>query len=229
MRQLTAFKLSSPEYPSCITRLTDLKAFLKSELDFTLNKPDEDLQVHFVNGNYNITVDCVNGTGIYNLTCAENATLTDSAPKGNYTKIGFTTSNSTNTYTPSRDTASLCYDVACPGTPEAATPSIDFNDDTKKSFTVVLASAYEGETAPKVYAGQTEITCTGNDKKDTLTCTPTKEQVKNGKHDIYLGTCKLYTGITITVTNNSDTPSPSSGELVTFSKLLVFVLGLMLF
>lgn len=226
MRQLTTFTLSSPEYPSCITSLTDFKAFFTSNVDFTQNEPDEDLQVHFVNGNYNITVDCVNGTGIYNLTCAENATLTDSAPKGNYTKIGFTTSNSTNTYTPSPDTASLCYDVACPGTPEAATPSIDFNDDTKKSFTVVLASKYEGETAPKVYAGETAITCTGNDDKDKLTCTPTKEQVKNGKYDIYLGSCKLYTGITITVTNSGST---SSGELASFSKLFVFVLGLMLF
>ena len=226
MRQLTTFKLSDAKYPSCITSLTNFKAFFTSDQDFSQNKPDEDLQVHFVNGNYNITVDCVNGTGNYNLTCAENATLTDSAPKGNYTKIGFTTSNSTNTYTPSSETAELCYDVACPGTPEAATPSIDFNDDTKKSFTVVLASKYEGETAPKVYAGQTEITCTGNDKKDTLTCTPTKEQVKNGKHDIYLGSCKLHTGITITVTNSGST---SSGELASFSKLFVFVLGLMLF
>lgn len=226
MRQLTTFTLSEPEYPSCITSLTDLKAFFKSDVDFSQNEPDEDLQVHFINGNYNITVDCVNGTGSYNLTCAENATLTDSAPKGNYTKISFTTSNSTNTYTPSSETAELCYDVACPGTPEAATPSIDFNDDTKKSFTVVLASTYEGETAPKVYAGETEITCTGNDGKNTLTCTPTKEQVKNGKYAIYLGSCKLYTGITITVTNSGST---SSGELASFSKLFVFVLGLMLF
>ena len=228
LRQLTDFPFTSPTYPKCITSATGFSATFTTTVNLTATAPDNDLKVKFASGTNYLEAGCAKGTGDNDLTCSGSPAFSASAPVGNYTALSFTSANTTNVYTVTPTTSELCYDIACPGTQEAATPTIDFNDTTKSSFTVVLKAAY-GNTAPAVYASTTAITCTGNDDKDKLTCTPTKAQVANGKHDIYLGTCKLYTGITITVTNNSDTPSPSSGELVTFSKLLVFVLGLMLF
>lgn len=132
----------------------------------------------------------------------------------------------TNTYTLPPN-LQLCYDIACTtGTQTPATGEIDFNDDTKKTFTITVP-AYTGDATPAIYANDKTVTCVVNEEKTELTCTPTKEQMFNGIHDIFIGTCKLFSGKKITVTNSIN--PPSSGVLVSFSKLFVFVLGLMLF
>ena len=186
---------------------------------------ESDLSVKFKNGDHALSAGCQVGTPNTNLVCAKTPAFTPSAINGNYTLTEFT-GTLTNTYNPPANTQ-LCYDITCVGTQTPATGEIDFNDDTKKSFTITIP-AYTGETAPVVYAGTTAVTCTANQEKTTITCTPTKEQMANGTHDIFIGACKLYAK-TITVKNNSSDPTPSSGNYANLSKLFVLILGLMLF
>lgn len=187
-----------------------------------------DLKAKFSKDTHSLTVGCAkDGSDNNKLTCATTPTLSDGAANGNYT-LSFETTTAAHTYNAPANTQ-LCYDITCVGKQASATGEIDFNDDTKKTFTITIPK-YTGDTAPVVYAGNTAVTCSADEPKTTLTCTPTKEQMANGTHDIFIGACKLYAK-TITVKNNSSdpTPTPTSGELASISKLLVFILGLLLF
>ena len=223
---------SAPVYSQCITTAAGFQISLTSDKALTGIDLDTELKATFTNGDSNtLSVGCDKHKSEENtLVCATGPAFTENAPKGNYTMGAFTKTSSKNTYKQPENTQ-LCYDITCVGKQTPTTGEIDFNDDTKKTFTITIPK-YTGDTAPVVYAGTTEVTCAADKGKTTLTCTPTKEQMANGTHDIFIGACKLYAK-TITVKNNSSdptpTPTPTSGELASISKLLVFILGLLLF
>lgn len=221
LRQLEAITLSAPVYDKCITTGTGFKIDFTSDTDLATHAPDTGLKATFTKDTHTLSVECAKDASVdTKLTCATNPTFSANPAKGNYTlSVGTAEASPNNTYTAPANTQ-LCYDITCVGTQTPATGEIDFKDDTKKTFTITVP-AYTGDTAPVVYAGTTAVTCAANQDKTTLTCTPTKEQMANGKHDIFIGDCKLYAK-TITVKNNS-------GELVSISKLFVLILGLLLF
>lgn len=201
--------MTSPTYKKCIQSASSFSISFTTNV--TITDLEKDLGVSFTKGESTLTTSCnTKGT---TLTCDGNPAISDITVYGNYTTLTFTTTQEKkNTYT--YDDQIVCYDIACPGTQTEASQSIDF--DTKTTFTVVLSSAYTGDTVPTVLAGTTSMTCKGNDVKTTLTCTPTKDQLTNGSYDIYLGTCKYYAGVTLTVTGNA------SG-FINISKLFIVV------
>ena len=102
--------------------------------------------------------------------------------------------------------------------------TVDAKDNSNKSFNIVFA---EGTTeAPAIFASEKATTplsgCTFKSEDATATCTPTADEMENGKeYEIYYnkGCDKTKTGVTVKFNNNS--------MFITVSKIALVALALL--
>ena len=200
LRQLTVTKVSSFD-KTCVTTIGDLVATLDAsaasgdKIAFELN-PDTTGTVTAANKyTYSGTASAAGTT----ITCS--TTTTGKTPlEGEYKfeNIQFTV-NGGSPATIST-TASLTY--ATEYTLAASQTASQKVEGDTKTFSVKF-SAFT--TAPKIFANNTAtvaIPCTADDKKETLTCTPTKDHMEAGKKYkvVYQKACegdKAETGVEV--------------------------------
>ena len=200
LRQLAVTKVSSFD-KTCVTTIGDLVATLDASaaigdaIAFELN-PDTTATVTADNKyTYSGTASAVGTT----ITCS--TTTTGKTPlEGNYKFENIQ-------YTPQggsagaiTTTATLAYAKEYTlGTSQTASQKVE--GDTK-TFSVKFAAF---TTAPKIFANKdatAAIPCTADDKKETLTCTPTKDHMEAGKKYkvVYQKACegeKVETGVEV--------------------------------
>lgn len=200
LRQLTVTEVSSFD-KTCVTTFGDLVATLDASaaigdaIAFDLN-PDTTATVTAANKySYSGTASAA-GTKI---TCS--TTTSGKTPlegKYKFENIQFTP-NAGNATTITTD-ASLTY--ATEYTLDASQTASQKVEGDTKTFSVKF-SAFT--TAPKIFANNTAtvaIPCTADDKKETLTCTPTKDHMEAGKKYkvVYQKACegdKAETGVEV--------------------------------
>ena len=178
LRQLALSSLNSLD-KTCVTAMGNLVATLNenapkdSTLSFELNA---DSTTATAANNYAYTSTALTAASS-TVTCT--TTTTGKTPlEGSYKVQAAKVTDSSSTDTPLTSTVTLTYAKEYTLGNQTATQKIE--GDTK-TFTVKF-SAFT--TAPKIFANTTATTaipCTADDKKETLTCTPTKDHMESGK------------------------------------------------
>lgn len=178
LRQLAPSSLDSLD-KTCVTAMGNLVATLNENaaandiLSFALNSQATGATA---TNNYAYTSAAIS-TGSKTITCT--TTTTGLTPLEGTYKVENAKVGPSGTQAPITSTVTLTYAKEYTlGTTQTANQKIE--GDTK-TFTVKF-SAFT--TAPKIFANTTATTaipCTADDKKETLTCTPTKDHMESGK------------------------------------------------
>lgn len=140
-----------------------------------------------------VTVDCSDiANGATTLICAGNITTPDDlATTANGKTFKLTKFNST-TITTQQSSVTYNKDYLPLGT--NADQEIDYNDDTKKNFTVTYKNNFaEGATLPEIKVGTEVANCSLTTTKTILTCVTDKSKVSTSE-DAYQITAKNACG-----------------------------------
>ena len=104
----------------------------------------------------------------------------------------------------------------------AKSQEIDLEDDTKKTFDVKFAAAVD--PIPRIYGQhypEVEIPCTLDQTGITITCSPTKDHLKDGDNKIFMRTGCVKTGTDTTIVVKLE----GASSMITLGKVLLIALA----
>ena len=214
----------------CVEKAASITLNLTLTASAEFNATDDGVfKVVLSEGNKTIESECdLENNTIF--TCTD---ALDDAAAGTYklkslTETSELTASDVNTYE-FADSASVAFMIAetvTLATQQETAQTVDLKDDQKKSFKIALDTTTKATVAPAVFAGDDATTplsaCTLSEDAATVTCSPTKDEMKDGeKYKIYYnkGCTKTDTKIEVTFENGTVFMTVSKIALIAFALL----------